>query len=43
VMGCGLGGCYSCVVPVKAEHGGFHHVRSCIGGPVFDAATLVWD
>ena len=43
VMGCGLGGCYSCVVPVKADHGGFHHVRSCIGGPVFDAATLVWD
>ena len=43
VMGCGLGGCYSCVVPVKAAHGGFHHVRSCIGGPIFDAATLVWD
>jgi dihydroorotate dehydrogenase electron transfer subunit len=43
VMGCGLGGCYSCVVPVKTAAGGFHHVRSCIGGPVFDAATLVWD
>ena len=43
VMGCGLGGCYSCVVPVKAGNGGFHHVRSCIGGPIFDAATLVWD
>jgi len=42
VMGCGLGGCYSCVVPVKAASG-FHHVRSCIGGPIFDAATLVWD
>jgi dihydroorotate dehydrogenase electron transfer subunit len=43
VMGCGLGGCYSCVVPVKAAGGRFHHVRSCIDGPVFDAATLVWD
>jgi dihydroorotate dehydrogenase electron transfer subunit len=43
VMGCGLGGCYSCVVPVKTAGGRFHHVRSCIGGPVFDAATLVWD
>ena len=43
VMGCGLGGCYSCVVPVKAANGGFHHVRSCISGPIFDAATLVWD
>ncbi len=42
VMGCGLGGCYSCVVPVKTPTGA-HHVRSCIGGPVFDAATLVWD
>lgn len=42
VMGCGLGGCYSCVVPVKAD-GGFHHVRSCIAGPVFDASTIVWD
>jgi dihydroorotate dehydrogenase electron transfer subunit len=43
VMGCGLGGCYSCVVPVRTPSGGYHHVRSCIGGPVFDAATLVWD
>jgi dihydroorotate dehydrogenase electron transfer subunit len=43
VMGCGLGGCYSCVVPVKQPSGGFHHVRSCIGGPVFDASTLVWE
>jgi dihydroorotate dehydrogenase electron transfer subunit len=43
VMGCGLGGCYSCVVPVKQPGGGFHHVRSCIGGPVFDASTLVWE
>ena len=43
VMGCGLGGCYSCVVPVRTPGGSFHHVRSCIGGPVFDAATLVWD
>ncbi|HEX7087232.1 MAG TPA: dihydroorotate dehydrogenase electron transfer subunit [Vicinamibacterales bacterium] len=42
VMGCGLGGCYSCVVPINAD-GGFHHVRSCIGGPVFDASTIVWD
>lgn len=43
VMGCGMGGCYSCVVPLKTLHGTHHHVRSCIEGPVFDAATLVWD
>jgi dihydroorotate dehydrogenase electron transfer subunit len=41
-MGCGLGGCYSCVIPVK--HGDEHAnlVRSCISGPVFDAAEIAW-
>ncbi len=43
VMGCGMGGCYSCVVPMKQASGGFHHVRSCIAGPVLDAAQIVWD
>lgn len=53
VMGCGLGGCYSCVVPVKPSfakataggHGDEHAnlVRSCISGPVFDGAELVWE
>lgn len=42
VMGCGLGGCYSCVIPVR--HGGQpHYVRSCIGGPVFDGAEIAWE
>jgi dihydroorotate dehydrogenase electron transfer subunit len=42
VMGCGMGGCYSCVVPLR--HGaGTHFVRSCIDGPVFEASTLAWD
>jgi dihydroorotate dehydrogenase electron transfer subunit len=43
VMGCGMGGCYSCVVPLKEGPSGQHFVRSCIEGPVFDAHTLVWD
>lgn len=43
IMGCGMGGCYSCVVPMKSASGGFHHVRSCIAGPVLDAAQIVWD
>lgn len=43
IMGCGMGGCYSCIVPMKSEGGGFHHVRSCIAGPVLDAAQIVWD
>jgi dihydroorotate dehydrogenase electron transfer subunit len=43
VMGCGLGGCYSCVVPVKHGDEHAHLVRSCLSGPVFDGAELVWD
>jgi len=42
VMGCGMGGCYSCVVQVhEGDHP--HFVRSCIEGPVFDASRIVWD
>ena len=43
VMGCGMGGCYSCVIPVREPGGGHHFVRSCLAGPVFTAADLVWD
>jgi dihydroorotate dehydrogenase electron transfer subunit len=43
VMGCGLGGCYSCVVPMRGAAGRTHFVRSCVDGPVFDAAALVWE
>ena len=43
IMGCGLGGCYSCVVPMRNGNGGFHHVRSCISGPVLAADQIVWD
>jgi len=43
VMGCGLGGCYSCVVPMRNDRGGLHHVRSCISGPVMAADEIVWD
>jgi len=43
VMGCGMGGCYSCVVPMRGENGSFHHVRSCLAGPVLAADQIVWD
>jgi dihydroorotate dehydrogenase electron transfer subunit len=43
IMGCGLGGCYSCVVRMRGSDDGFHHVRSCIDGPVFAANEIVWD
>jgi dihydroorotate dehydrogenase electron transfer subunit len=42
IMGCGLGGCYSCVVSVR-RNGGQHFVRSCVDGPVFDAREVVWE
>jgi dihydroorotate dehydrogenase electron transfer subunit len=43
VMGCGMGGCYSCVVPTKEPGHAPHFVRSCIEGPVFDASRIVWE
>jgi dihydroorotate dehydrogenase electron transfer subunit len=43
IMGCGMGGCYSCVVPLRNESGTFHHVRSCISGPVLPADRIQWD
>ena len=43
IMGCGLGGCYSCVVPMRDDDGAFHHVRSCLAGPVLAADRIRWD
>jgi dihydroorotate dehydrogenase electron transfer subunit len=43
IMGCGLGGCYSCVIPIRNGAGGQHYVRSCIAGPVFSGEEIVWD
>ena len=42
IMGCGLGGCYSCVVPMRGDDGRPHHVRSCLAGPVLSADQIVW-
>ncbi len=42
VMGCGLGGCYSCVIPVNNSEGKPHYVRSCLAGPVFRGSEIVW-
>jgi dihydroorotate dehydrogenase electron transfer subunit len=42
-MGCGLGGCYSCVVGVRDDDGRTHFVRSCLEGPVFDSRRIDWD
>ena len=43
IMGCGLGGCYSCVVPVRSDDGSPHFVRSCLDGPVFAGDRIMWN
>src|SRR5262249_22528798 len=43
IMGCGLGGCYSCVVPMRGDAGERHNVRSCLAGPVLPADRVIWD
>jgi dihydroorotate dehydrogenase electron transfer subunit len=43
IMGCGLGGCYSCVVPMHGRDGAVHHVRACLAGPVLKAEQIQWD
>jgi dihydroorotate dehydrogenase electron transfer subunit len=43
MMGCGTGGCYSCVVPMRTADGRFHHVRSCLSGPVLPGDQIRWE
>jgi len=42
-MGCGMGGCYSCVVRVRTPEGGSRFARSCLEGPVFKGEDIIWD
>jgi dihydroorotate dehydrogenase electron transfer subunit len=42
-MGCGVGGCYSCVVRLREPGGGTRYARSCLEGPVFPADRIAWD
>lgn len=44
VMGCGMGTCQSCIVPVKdtAAPDGWRYALCCREGPIFDARTLIW-
>jgi dihydroorotate dehydrogenase electron transfer subunit len=43
LMGCGMGGCYSCVVPMMGADGRVTHVRSCLAGPVLAGDRIAWD
>jgi len=41
-MACGIGICFTCVAPIREPAGGWDYRRTCIEGPVFDAAAVVW-
>jgi len=43
LMGCGMGGCYSCVVRMRDPSGATRYVRSCIDGPVLRGEDIVWE
>jgi len=43
-MACGLGLCFTCVVPVIRKDGsGYDNLRACTDGPVFNPARVLWD
>jgi dihydroorotate dehydrogenase electron transfer subunit len=39
-MACGIGICFSCVAKVRDDAGNWDYRRTCVEGPVFDAATI---
>lgn len=41
-MACGLGICFTCVIPVRERDGEVRMKRSCIDGPVMDGARVDW-
>jgi dihydroorotate dehydrogenase electron transfer subunit len=41
-MACGIGICFSCVAKVRDEAGGWDYRRTCVEGPIFDAARIEW-
>ena len=41
-MACGIGICFTCVAPIRDASGGWDYRRTCVEGPVFDAAAVVW-
>lgn len=41
-MACGIGVCWTCVIPTRSDDGSTKHERACTEGPVFDGARLAW-
>lgn len=42
-MACGIGVCFTCVVPVRDREGEVAMRRSCYEGPVFDGSRVEWE
>jgi dihydroorotate dehydrogenase electron transfer subunit len=41
-MGCGIGVCLTCVVPIRTGDG-WEYQRACTEGPVFDSRLIAWE
>jgi dihydroorotate dehydrogenase electron transfer subunit len=41
-MACGIGICFTCVAKVRDASGAWDYKRTCVEGPVFDAAAIEW-
>jgi dihydroorotate dehydrogenase electron transfer subunit len=42
-MACGVGVCFTCVLPVRAKDGEIRMRRACLDGPVFNGTKIAWD
>jgi dihydroorotate dehydrogenase electron transfer subunit len=41
-MACGIGICFTCVAAIRGTDGEWDYRRTCVEGPVFEAARVVW-
>jgi dihydroorotate dehydrogenase electron transfer subunit len=42
-MACGIGICFSCVAKIRDAAGAWDYRRTCVEGPIFDAANVQFD
>ncbi|MFP4636707.1 MAG: dihydroorotate dehydrogenase electron transfer subunit [Nitriliruptoraceae bacterium] len=43
LMACGVGVCFTCVLPVRGRDGAVRMKRACVDGPAFNGARIAWD
>lgn len=42
-MACGIGVCFTCVLPMRGSDGRIRMKRTCIDGPVLNGARIAWE